>query len=149
MALPVGWPPKPNASHRSIRVYIAGTATADWTDNAYLFAQVAGASTTSPSPVVPAGAERQVVAVQSQMGGQSGSPAAQATPVTSLTSQHIRVKNDGANPLDVSFDASAAAVGNLAAHLLPGEERLWNFRYESGIALRAPAGNTAFRVEAW
>lgn len=150
MALPLGWPPKPNGSLQSLRVFIAGTATGDWTANAYLFAQVTGGNPTPLSPRIEPGDEGVVVTgIVGQMGGQSGAASTQAVPQTSRHAQHIRVKNDGANPLHVSFDASAAAVGNVAAILLTGEERVWNFRYEAGIALRGPSGDTAFRVEAW
>lgn len=150
MALPIGWPPKPNGSLQSLRAFIAGTATNDWTANAYLFAQVTGANLVPPSPRIEPGDEGVVTSgITAQMGGQSGGAATQAAPVTARHAQHIRVKNDGANPLHVSFDATDATTGNVAAILLTGEERLWNFRYESGIALRGPDGDTAFRVEAW
>jgi hypothetical protein len=39
MALPAGWPPRTASGQKSLRVYLAGTCTADFDANAYLFSR--------------------------------------------------------------------------------------------------------------
>lgn len=53
MALPVGWPPRPASSLRSIRFFTSGTTTGAFSDNAFLFKDGAGANTLVPTPDFP------------------------------------------------------------------------------------------------
>lgn len=69
MPFPTGWPPRPATTNRSIRFYVAGTLTADYADNAYLFIDGANANTFVPIPYVRAGDIRRV-----HVGGESGTP---------------------------------------------------------------------------
>lgn len=61
MAFPTGWPPRRATTNRSIRFYQAGTLTADYADNAYLFIDGVAANTFTPIPYVRAGDTRRVV----------------------------------------------------------------------------------------
>lgn len=56
MAFPAGWPPRPATGTRSLRFYKGLTAaTANFSDNAYLFSDGVGASTIRPTPYVAPG----------------------------------------------------------------------------------------------
>ncbi len=69
MAFPSGWPPRRASGHRSIRFYKAGTLTANYEDNAYLFVDGATANTFTPIPYLKAGDTRRV-----HVGEGAGSP---------------------------------------------------------------------------
>lgn len=138
MALPAGWPPR-ISSRPSIRFFIAGTGTADFADNAYLFSGQASANPYTPLPVVQPGSN----AVVNIGSGPQGTGIADAgDPVKMIWADTIRICNDGDGTLEFSFDGT-----NVHGQLLTGEKVIYRNRHEGGIAIR---GNTfAFRVEAW
>ncbi len=161
MPLPAGWPPRVASGRRSIRVYIPGTTTIAFADNAYLFAAVTGANTFLATPYVPPGGESVTVnlgdnqTTGSPMGGgrdphdadyaPAVTPGLNAPPVPMIWSYGIRIYNDGAaHDLQFSFDGSA--VHGIVKPLTMNE--YW-IRHEAGIALRWVVGATDFRVEAW
>lgn len=155
-----GWPPRqPRAGARSLRVYISGTATANYSDNAYLFVDIAGANPYSPTPVVMPGSSTPVTLPSQPMGTGAAAtdvnhsqtdPALQPPPYHAIWSNSIRICNDGGNPLEFSFDATADSGAGATIHgkLLAAESVIYRQRYESGIAIRSALGTT-FRVEAW
>lgn len=157
MPFPVGWPPRPSTSVRSIRFYATGTSTAAFADNGYLFIDGLGANTYTETPVVTAGGERELVPdagatpprpeVSTPMGGgQHGSD-----PKPQIHANTIRVQNFGVNAIEISFD------GTNVHGIIPGTvgavpvERTFRNRFEAGIALRFPVAGAAslFAVEAW
>ena len=157
MAFPNGWPPRVATGRRSIRVYITGTATAAFSDNAYLFSQVPSANTFQPTPYVPAGQESAApgwaptnLPLPPMGGGRNPNdavpdprlnPAVPPPPVPMIWSNSIKISNNGAAPLFFSFDG-VNIHGVVAANTVFW---YWN-RYEAGIALQ---GSSAFVVEAW
>jgi hypothetical protein len=162
-SFPAGWPPRPSSGVRSIRVFITGTTTANFTDNAYLFYNVVGANQVTPYPTFPPITNTPSWAVPVTDGTNlvSGSPmgntmptgtaiggpnTGQATNIDSpmIWSNGIRVVNDGTNPLQFSFDGV-----NVAGVVKGGEDLYYYNRYEAGIALNSTGGGSAFRVEAW
>lgn len=161
MAFPAtGWPPRPHRSAvRSLRVFLSGTATANYSDNAYLFVDVPGANPYSPTPVVLPGSSTPVTLPSQPMGtGEAAvdanysqtNPVLQPQPHAAIWSGTIRISNDGANPLEFSFDATSDSGAGATIHgrLLTTESVVYRQRHEAGIALRSAVG-TAFRVEAW
>lgn len=167
MAFPtIGWPPSPASGVRSLRFYAAGTTTANWSDNAYLFIDDVGANPYVPMPVLAPGSLAQVnvgVRIGTGVAGASGSPMGTGFSLldvvpgetsqrkASIWSGTIRICNDSANIIEFSFaaadDASTLVQGSLRAN----EQVIYRNRYEAGIALRFPGGGSAgvFRIEAW
>lgn len=160
MAFPAGWPPRPSSGRRSIRFFVSGTATANWSDNAYLFIDDAGANTFQPMPYVKPGD----VSAQAKVGDRNtpgspmgaGSDPSGVLPGDTLGVQKaliwaatIRICNDGAVDLQVSYAAPDDLSTLIQGIVKAGEELVYRHRYEAGIALRAPGGACAFRVEAW
>lgn len=155
MALPTGWPPRPAEGIRSIRFYITGSATANFSDNAYLFSDQASANTFNPLPYQIPGDNTPIAVGDLTAGGTpsgTGQEARdanilapsgeQAVPHPMIWAQTIRICNDsGANDLEYSFDGA-----DVHGKLLPGEQVIYRNRFEAGIALR---GNGTFRIEAW
>lgn len=165
MPFPAGWPPRPNSGRRSIRFFVTGTTTANWSDNAYLFIDDVGANTFQPMPFIKPG-ELTVVNVGdrnipgSPMGTGSnpndilpGDILGHVKPLVWANS--IRICNDsGVNSLEYSFAVTGDAAGPalpVQGVLRPNQKLLYRDRYEAGIALRFPGGGGAatFRVEAW
>lgn len=154
MALPVGWPPRPASSNRSIRFYTSGTTTANFSDNAFLFINGNGANTYAATPYVPPGAETQTVHLGtpttmsgSPMGaGQDPHDAFQGTapPQPMIWSNGFRIYNDGTNDLQFSFDGT-----NVQGYVKAGQLAEYYFRHEAGIAVRQVTAGSAFRIEAW
>jgi hypothetical protein len=146
MAFPAAWPPRPSSGLRSIRFYATGTATANFSDNAFLFIDGAGANTFTPSPAVSTSSGATVNPLTPTGTGLSPNVANQLTsPVPPMIwSQTIRLCNDGANALEYSFDGT-----NVHGKLLTGELALYRNRFEAGIAVRFVGGATTFRIEAW
>lgn len=157
MAFPTGWPPRPASGRRSIRVYISGTTTAAFSDNAYLFSQVTGANTFVPTPYVAPGSTATVAVGDltgggSPMGGgqnahdvnTSAAASDQAVPTPMIWCNSMIITNDGLNTLEISFDGT-----NVHGKILPGETVEFRDRMEAGIALRHAGGATTFRVFAW
>jgi len=164
MALPPGWVaslglPLPSG-RRSLRFFAAATTSGVFSDHAYNFAvPAAGADPVlmvPPSPVVRAGSEvgsgaSPSAAVSTPMGGHRDvSPAAQASPVTTMAASTIRVFNDGADDLEFSFDGT-----NIHGVVKPASATFCGFleyrnRMETGIAVRGHSGAAVpFRIEAW
>lgn len=144
MAFPVGWPPRVSSGMRSIRVYIADTATAAFADRAYLFVDQAGANTYTPLPYVAPGSDAAVAVPAAPSGtGQSFYDSApSASPKPMIWSYAIRIYNDGGSNLEFSFDGT-----NVHGVIKAGQSELYVQRVEAGIALRG--AGVAFRVEAW
>lgn len=163
MAFPPGWVntagnglPRPPGI-RSMRFFVEGTATANFSDRAYNFSVPANGSVgdqslqVPPSPKVSPGQEvgsgRGVSAVvSSPQGGQRDvAPASQSTPVTAQAAYAIRISNDGSGVLELSFDGVS-----IHGVLLSGETREWRRRFEPGVAVRGRSTDTPnFRIEAW
>lgn len=148
MAFPVGWPPRPASGVRSIRFFVSGTTAARWSDNAYLFIDDVGANTFTPMPYVKPGDNTAIVAVGdrntpgSPMGTGAnpndvppGDPLGQQKAL--IWANSVRVFNDGAADLEVSFGASSdVGAGPTQGIVKPGKNLLYRVRYEAGIALR-------------
>lgn len=154
MAFPSGWPPR---AASSVRVYIAGTATASFADNAYLFIDVTSANPFLPTPIIPPGDETAIVKVGdlsstgSPMGGGvqppnlgvpgDGSPA--NVPKPQLFAQTLRIVNEGGADIEFSFDGA-----NVHGTVKTADgEFIYRNRFEAGIAIRGAGAD--FRVEAW
>jgi len=151
MALPAGWPPRPAEGRRSFRFYKTGTATANFSDNAYLFVDGVGANTLTPLPYVAPGSNTPVAIGAQPLGtGQDGhdanilaAPGLQEVPKSMIWCQTLRLCNDDStNPLEYSFDGT-----NVHGKLLKNEQVIYRVRFEAGISVRGTA-NT-FRIEAW
>ena len=148
MSLPLGWPPRPAEGRRSIRAYYAGTATTTYSDNAVLFSQIAGANTLVPTPVVPPGAETQVVHNGNYLAGNAppggGLMGDQPTIVNMIWSIGIRIVNTGSNDIIFSFDGT-----NDSGRVAAGKEATYTWRHEAGIAIKSASATSTFWVEAW
>lgn len=153
MPFPVGWPPRPATGIRSIRFFASGTTGVAFSDNAFLFSDMPTASTLNPTPVAKPGI--QTTGIESPMGGGQvpenarpdlpPTPPGYADPHPMIWASTIRVWNDGAAAIEISFDG-ATVHGEVAA----GKEWICRNRYEAGISLRGKAfALVAFRVEAW
>ena len=159
MAFPASWPPRPSSSVRSIRFYATGTATANFSDNALMFAEMAGANTFLPTPYVPPGgvnvlAEVGTAAIPgSPMGGgrdahdSSYDPRAGIVPpppLTQIWAKAIRVINSnapGGAAMFLSFDGTT-----VQGVVLAGTDVIYWDRSESGLAIK---GSGTFYIEAW
>lgn len=149
MAFPAGWPPRrPNSSNRPLRFYVAGTATANFEDNAFLFIDDVGANPYTPLPVVQPGSSA-VVNISSPMGTGTAdynrsdpNQTTAVSPKAAIWAGTIMVRNAGASPIEISFDGTIVQ-GQIAA----GETRYYRNRAECGIAVRG--AGMAFWVEAW
>jgi hypothetical protein len=160
MPFPTGWPPvAPKSSVRSIRFFVSGTGTANFSDNAFLFIDDPGANLNTPLAVVPPGnappspplpiapvdvsppSGTGTAAVDANL---SQPPALQAVPKATLYAGNIRVSNDeapGGAALDLSFDGVI-----VQGRVLAGESITFRQRYECGISVK---GVAAFRIHAW
>jgi hypothetical protein len=135
---------------------VSGTAGANFSDTAYVFANLAGVSTVQPLPYVAPGSTAAVAIGDlttpgTPMGGGTNAHDAdltkpvgqQAVPAAYVWCRYLRICNDsGSTDLEFSFDGT-----NIHGRLKPGEKLDYNTRYEGGIALRG--NGAAFRVEAW
>ena len=150
MAFPVGWPPRVASGRHSLRYFKAGTATANYSDNAYLFADQVSANPFTPLPVVTTGQPKTIVVPPTPQG--TGTAAGdvdlrqplgqQAVPHPMLWAHTIAIFNDSGADLYFSFDGvnDAGCVKN-------GEQPHYRrYDHEAGIAIK---GNGAFRIEAW
>jgi hypothetical protein len=142
MPFPVrGWPPAPSTGTKSIRVRIAGSGTASFADNAYLFVDVVGANPFTPLPVVQPGSSTPVnLGLPPNGTGDNGSAGSDG-PYPAIWCSNLAIEAAGGN-LEFSFDGT-----NIHGIVLAGERRVYNFRYESGIAVRG--ASATFVVEAW
>jgi hypothetical protein len=146
---------------RSIRFYKAGTATANWSDNAFLFIDGLAANPFLPTPVVPYGSSGP--GVSAAVGNQSipGSPMGAGTALVPpgegpgtkplIWANTLHIYNDGSNDLEFTFSAiDDAGSTNTQVHgvVKAGKDSIYRQRYEAGIAVRS-VGGTTFRIEAW
>ena len=142
MPFPTGWPPTPPSHVRSLRVRIAGTATASFEDNAYLFSQVVVNNAFVPlAPVVEPGSSAQVTLPPNPSTSASPSVGTPAMDVPMQWASTIVVRNLTANPLSFSFDGT-----NIHGVVPANGTTIMERRYEAGIAL---SGSGGFEVEAW
>lgn len=146
MAFPAAWPPRVSSGVRSIRFFTSGTATANFSDNAFMFIDGAGANTFTPAPNVPYGSNATTTnpITPSGTGAATVASAMVGGPAPQIWASSIRLCNDGANSLEFSFDGT-----NVHGRLLTGEEVTYRGRYEAGISVRYVGGATTFRIEAW
>lgn len=160
MAFPTGWPPRPASGVRSIRFFVSGTGTANWSDNAYLFVDDVGANTFQPTPYVPPGSSGPGVTAAvgdrstpgSPMGtGENPNDVLPGETVGNVKKQiwsnTIRIINDGGGDLQFSFAAPDDTSTLIQGVVKANEELVYRQRHEAGIALRGAGVN--FRVEAW
>lgn len=158
MAFPAAWPPRLPSGRRSIRFFASGTTTGAFDGNAFLFFDDVGANTFTPTPYVAPGSTAAVkvgdLASPSAIFGTGRNandvvytvPASEQNPFAYIWSGTIRIFNDGANPIEFSFDGT-----NVQGVIKTTEALTYRDRHESGISLRFPGGGagSAFRVEAW
>jgi hypothetical protein len=147
MPFPTGWPPRTPSGIKNIRFFVEDTATANFNDQAYLFADQAAANPYTPLPFVrpgegvskPGYTGPHVVPTNPAGTGQLDKDA----PHPMIWSEHILVVNlDLVIDLEISFDGST-----VHAVIPANSERKFSDRREAGIAIR---GNGAdFRIEAW
>jgi hypothetical protein len=152
MPFPNGWPPPVASAMRSLRFFASGTATANYDDNAFLFASGAGANPYTPLPYVAPGGEKTQVDIGKNPQGTGADPhdvdpsypyppADTPPPVPAIYSQGICIVADGGD-IKYSFDGVNDA-GEVKAADLP--HFYWG-RHEAGIAIK---GSGNFRVIAW
>lgn len=161
MAFPASWPPRAASGIRSIRFYATGSATANFSDNAFMFAEMAGANTFVPTPYVPPGGVNvqasigDLTAPGSPMGGGRSaydsnpdphmlSAPIPPPPLTQIWGKAIRVINGnavGGAAMYLSFDGAT-----VQGVVLAGTDVIYWDRYESGIAIK---GSGTFYIEAW
>lgn len=159
MAVPANFPLRPASHRRSLRVYLAGTTTNDFAATGILFKDPLHPDwdPRDPMPNVAIGDRTAVVQVGtnltpgSPMGG--GTPAypnpvapgtpASAVPVPMAYAGSIAITNNGASPIEFSFDGT-----NVHGIVPAGARREYRDRFEAGVALRS-AAPSAFVVEAW
>jgi hypothetical protein len=143
MAVPTNWPPRVASGRRSIRFFVEGTATGNYSDNAYLFDQAA-ANTFTPLPkVAPGEAPVEGMPPTSSTevppgpwGSGVDGPDGMAPMIFSGT-----IKIYAAATIYFSFDGV-----NNHGRVNAGEVALFRNRHEAGIAIKGSGG---FTVEAW
>lgn len=142
MAFPPSWPPRYPSTSRTLRFYVTDTATANFADKAYMFAEQTTANPYTPLPVVQPGSNA-VVVVPNTAGSGLATPTSTGAegPVAQIWSSYIRISVSGA-VLEYSFDGTT-----VHGQILAGESFLYYERRESGIAVRG--AGAAFRIEAW
>jgi len=150
MPFPDGWPPRAPSGVRTLRAYVAATATANYSDRAYLFIDLTGANPFTPLPDVRPGEDvsapdysgPHVVPIAPAGTGERGDD-----PKAMIWSQAIQIQNFGATAIYYSFDGTNDH-GQVppAASGIPGEV-IMKDRHEAGIAIRGSGNN--FAVTAW
>lgn len=153
MAFPSSWPPRVPSGTRSIRFYLTGTTTVNFSDNAYIFADQTAANTYSPLPYVKPGSRDAVTVPLTPVGsGRNANdanpdPAAGAVappPAKMIWARALRISNTGASDLEISFDGV-----NVHGYIKANTEVQYIDRFEAGIAVRGAGGTGTFRIEAW
>lgn len=150
MPFPTGWPPRSPSGVKSIRFYVSDTTTANFSDRAYLFGNVATANPYDPLPVVPPGADvsspsfAPTVVPEPPIGTGQNDPG-DLHPM--IWAETICILNYGATRIFFSFDGTTVQ-GEVppAAGGTPGTLIMRN-RREAGIAVNG-AGNV-FAIMAW
>lgn len=154
MAFPNTWPPRVPSGTRSLRVYLTGTTTALFSDNGFIFADVANANPYTPLPYVAPGGERTTVAVPATPWGSgkdnhdtNPDPAAGpiiAPPPKMIWCRALLIRAGSGGAVEFSFDGT-----NVHGSVAASGERLYFDRFEAGIALRGAGGTPTFTIEAW
>lgn len=148
MAFPTGWPPRPATGIRSLRFFAEGTATANFSDSAYLFASGTGANPYTSLPVVQPGGDTSrfpvppaTVVPNPPYGGGTVDFGA-GTPM--IWSFQIQIRLVSGARLEFSFDGT-----NIAGVLLSSDASMPIIyqRSEAGIAVRG--AGCVFSIEAW
>lgn len=144
MAFPASWPPRPASATRTLRFYVAGTSTANFSDNAFIFREGTGADTYAKTPKIKAGSNDQADYGSAAV---SGSPAGASSfdpnvVKAQIPATMIQVYNLGGTDLEISFDGT-----NIHGIVPGGKDVLWAYRCEAGIAVRG--AGLGFRIEAW
>lgn len=142
MAFPPSWPPRFPSTARTLRFYVTDTATANFSDKAYMFAEQTGANPYTPLPVIAPGSNT-TVDVSNTAGTGLATPNSNGSTgaAAQIWSSRIRICVATAD-LEYSFDGV-----NVHGKVKVGENFLYTERRESGIAVR---GATAvYRIEAW
>ena len=134
MAFPAAWPPRVASGLRSIRFYATGTATGNFSDNAFMFLDGAGANPFTPLPVIDPSVPTVVPPTPSGTGVATG-----GSPAPQIWAGNIRIV--AASALELSFDGV-----NVQGKVAAGTDVTYRNRYEAGIAVR---GSGVFTVEAW
>lgn len=134
MPFPASWPPRVASGRHSIRFYATGTATGAFADNAFMFADGAGANPFTPLPQINPSTPTVVPPTPFGSGSASGN-----TPLPQIWAQTIRIVAAGA--VEISFDGT-----NTHGKVAAGTEVIYRNRFESGLALK---GSGVFTVEAW
>lgn len=143
MPFPTSWPPRVPSGTRSLRFRIAATATANFEDRAYMFAEQTTANPYTPLPVVTPGSNA-VVNVPNDAGTGTATPVPNTGaegPKAQIWAANIRIVATTAD-LEISFDG--VTVQGLVKS---GAEVIYRQRYESGIAVRGVG--SVFQIEAW
>lgn len=138
MPLPASWPPRAPSGRRSIRFYKTGTLTANFADNAWIFADAANlANPYTPLPKIAPGSNTVVNLGASPQGtGQNDAD----DPAPMIWANSLRITVTGGN-LEFSFNGT-----DVHGLVLSGATGLYRERVESGISVR---GTGTFYVEAW
>jgi len=154
MAIPANFPPKKPSGIRTLNFYKEGTATTDYADNAYLFADGVGANPfTAITKLAPGDISDITYGTSTQSGqpmgggslnGPANTTGTQAKAPLVLWSNSISITNTGANDILFSFDGT-----NTAGRVKAGTTKLYNFRIEGGIAIKSVSATSAFYIEVW
>ena len=138
MAFPTGWPARPVSGRRSLRFFKSGTTAQDFSDNAFLFIDDTGANPYTPLPYVRPGDGAAVVSIGTPTGTaedvNDAVDGVQSVVKAHIWSGTIRIINDGATPLEFSFDGA-----EIHGIVLNGEELSYRNRHEGGISFRSGA----------
>lgn len=141
MTFPANWPPPVGANRFSLRFYVTDTATANFVDKAYNFAD--GGTVVhaiKPYPTVDPGEAPDVFTLPVSSDVVPAPPF--GTPTAFLWASSIRICNDGGGTLSYSFDGV-----NVHGTLKANEQVIYRNRHEAGIAVKG--ASAVFRIEAW
>lgn len=159
MAFPTNWPPRVHTVLPSLRFVVSGTATANFSDNAYMFKD-GGAGTANPFTPLPVVKTSQQTTIGAQVeptnvptviispvgtGTNDVSPVDNSIPKPMAWSMGIRITTSGTGGVDVSFD------GTNVHDIVPASTTVtYNRCHEAGISIRGTSGATpTFIVRAW
>jgi hypothetical protein len=172
MPYPPEWPPSVSSSHHSLRVFIEGTATADFADSAYLFLEPSTQERAGdpPEPSAVFGRTPNIAPGEATKPADFGSvvQGGITTGVWEARNAPVRGRSFVGRPTLTTLPPPAAAhctglsvfnsamagvleisFGGGAVHgrVQPGERRVYSDRHEGGIAVRG--AGIAFEIEAW
>lgn len=139
MAFPANWPPRQSSGVRSGRFYVTATATADYSDRAYMFSATDANMTPFPATATP-----MTIPYNPQGGGVTG-PNVDGTAGANQQFWMANFKITNTHMTDTlyfSFDGT-----NDHGQVRAGQTVIYRNRYESGIAVKG--NGIVFAVEAW